>query len=156
MTSMSTFMIVVMVGSAIINALLSCTTIMSGKLLHETPEIDRGALSKSPPKSEKYSWSGPQESSRLAVIVVWIFFFIGLMVVVLGLLFMTDRWQEFFFAIGMSASIFSLYANFTASFFTLLVMKKMQEEKKKLEDPMGEEERGKKRKKFFGISINII
>ena len=159
-TSLFIMMIVVMVGLAIFNAVLSYVTMESCKLLKKTPEIDRGILSKlykSQKKTDKYPWSGPVESSRLVVIVVWIIFFIGLALIALGL-FMTGRVQEFLFAFGICASILSVTANLTASLFAWFVMGRMHDEKKLLDNPLEEEkERAKKkrRKKFFGISIEI-
>lgn len=156
-TSLLTILIVVLVGSAFFNALLSYMTIASARVLQKTPEIDRGILSdlyRAKKKSDKYPWSGPIESSRLAVIVIWIIFSIGLALMVLGL-FMTGRIQEYFFAFGIVAQVFSVAANLTASLFSWFVMGRIQDEKKKLENPVDETKKRKKRMTFFGISIEI-
>lgn len=155
MISLFELVIVMLVGLTGINVLLSCVTIASARVLDRIPEIDNPLykLRRALKKTEKYPWSGPKESSRLAVIAVWIIFFIGLVLVAIGLL-VTGRIQEVFFALGIGAWIFSAMANLSASLFSWLVMRKMEDEKKRLDDPFWEEKEKKKRK-FFGISFNI-
>jgi hypothetical protein len=157
MISLFEMLIVMLVGLAGINALLSYITIASCRVLDKAPEIDRplDKLHRSSVKTEKYPWSGPKESSRLAVIVIWIIFLIGLAFTGIGLLF-TGRVQEYFFVFGIAAFVLSVAANLSVSLFVWFVIGKMQEEKKKLADPFWEEkEKKKKKRKFFGISFHI-